>query len=165
MKTYLALIMIFSFIHSILTAEPIAIGTAAPEVVSLDDKGEKIDLGKELSSGTVLVFFYPKALTPGCTKQACSLRDNWDELQSRDVKIFGVSVDKAETQAEFKNKHSLPFTLIADTDGAVSKAFGKSLRSRHAYIFIDGKLAWSDHSAATKKQGEEVLAALDALKK
>lgn len=157
--------MIFSLMHSILTAEPITIGTAAPEVVSIDDKGDIIDLGKELSSGTVLVFFYPMALTPGCTKQACSLRDNWDELQSRDVKIFGVSVDKAKTQEKFKNKHSLPFTLIADTDGAVSKAFGKSLRSRHAYIFIDGILAWSDHSAATKKQGEEVLAALDALKK
>ena len=165
MKIYFALIMIFSFIHSILTGEPIAIGTDAPQVVSLDHKGEKIDLGKELSSGTVLVFFYPKALTPGCTKQACSLRDSWEELKSRDVKIFGVSVDTAKTQAEFRNKHSLPFTLIADTDGAVSKACGKSLRSRHAYIFKEGKLVWSDHSAATKKQGEEVLAALDALEK
>ena len=164
MKTYLTLIMIFSLVHSLLSADPIAIGTAAPKVVSLDDQGEKIDLGKELSAGTALVFFYPKAMTPGCTKQACSLRDNWDELQAREVKIFGVSSDAAETQAEFKNKHSLPFTLIADTNGAVSKAFGKGRWSRHAYIFVDGKLAWSDHSAATKKQGEEVIAALDALK-
>ena len=164
MKTYISSIMIYSFMHSLLFAEPITVGTEAPQVISLDDQGEKIDLGKELSSGTALVFFYPKAMTPGCTKQACSLRDSWDELTSREVKIFGISSDKAKTQAEFKDKHSLPFTLIADTDGAVSKAFGKGRWSRHAYIFIDGKLAWSDHSAATKKQGAEVIAALDALK-
>ena len=164
-KTYSLIFLIFSLMNHTVLAAPITVGTDAPQVTSLNEKGEEVDLGKELSSGTALVFFYPRALTPGCTKQACSLRDNWDELQSREVKIFGVSTDTAELQAEFKDKHSLPFTLIADTNGAVSKAFGKQPRSRQAYIFVDGKLAWSDYKAATAKQAEEVLAALDALEK
>ncbi len=165
MKTVFLSIMLLTFFNSLLSADPIALGTPAPELTALNDQGETIDLGAELSTGTALVFFYPKAMTPGCTKQACSLRDGWAELQARDVKIFGVSSDTAETQAEFKDRYSLPFSLIADTEGKVSSAFGKGRWSRHAYIFKDGKLAWSDLSAATSKQAEEVLAALDALEK
>lgn len=155
--------MIFSLLQSALFGEPLEIGSPAPTVKSTDDKGEIIDLGAALSSGTTLVFFYPKALTGGCTKQACSLRDAWDELQARDVQIFGVSTDTAKLQAEFRDKHTLPFTLIADTDGAVCKAFGKGRYSRQAYIFREGVLVWRDLSAATSKQAAEVLAALDEL--
>lgn len=163
MKITFTLIMILSFLSSSASAKSIALGTPAPQLTAIDDQGESFDLGAELSTGTALVFFYPKAMTPGCTKQACSLRDNWAELQEREVKIFGVSSDTAKTQAEFKNKHSLPFTLIADTDGRVSEAFGKGRWSRHAYIFKEGILVWSDLSAATKRQGEEVIEALDNL--
>lgn len=153
--------MIIPFIHSLLGGQPLEIGSPAPQIHAVTDEGESIDLGQELASGTVLVFFYPKAMTGGCTKQACSLRDAWDELSSRDVRIFGVSSDKAATQAEFRSKHSLPFTLIADTDGTVCEAFGKGRWSRHAYIFQDGKLVWRDLSASTSNQAADVLAALD----
>jgi peroxiredoxin Q/BCP len=165
MKTSITAIMIFSLLHSFLFGEPLEIGSPAPQIQATTDQGEAIDLGAALSNGTTLVFFYPKAMTSGCTKQACSLRDAWDELQERDVQIFGVSTDTAELQAEFREKHTLPFTLIADNDSAVCEAFGKGRYSRQAYIFKDGVLVWRDLKAATTEQAAEVLAALDELEK
>ena len=157
--------MIFSFLTSFLSANPLELGSQAPQLSAVTDEGEHIDFGAALSKGTVLVFFYPKAMTPGCVKQACSLRDGWETLQEREIDIYGVSSDTAATQAAFRDKHALPFTLIADTQGTVSEAFGKSKWSRQAYIFKDGKLVWRDLKASTSKQAEDVLAALDNLRK
>jgi peroxiredoxin Q/BCP len=156
-------LMIFSLLPSFLSAETLKLGSPAPQLEVLTDQGTQVDFGQALSTGTTLVFFYPKAMTPGCTQQACSLRDGWEALQARNVQIFGVSSDTAKTQAEFKNKHTLPFTLIADTDGALCEAFGKGRYSRQAYIFQDGKLVWRDLKAATSTQAQEVLAALNEL--
>lgn len=158
-------LMIFSLISSALSAKPLELGAPAPQVSTIDHEGNPIDLGAALAEGTSVVFFYPKALTPGCTKQACSLRNAWDELQAREVKIFGISIDSAATQKRFRDQHTLPFTLIADSDKAVSKAFGRHRFSRQAYIFQSGKLVWRDLKAATSAQAEEVLAALDTLQR
>jgi peroxiredoxin Q/BCP len=163
MKKLFALIMIFSFITSLLLADSLGLGSPAPQLKVLTDQGTSLDLGEALSSGTTLVFFYPKAMTPGCVKQACSLRDGWDKLQSRNVSIFGVSSDTAKTQAQFRDKYTLPFTLLADTDGQIADAFSKSRWSRQAYIFNDGILVWRDLKGATSKQAAEILAALDDL--
>lgn len=156
--------MLLSLLTNALFGSPLEIGSTPPSVQTTTHTGEPIDFGDAMSKGTVLVFFYPKAFTPGCTKQACSLRDGWDDLKEREVTIFGVSSDTAKTQAEFKEKHALPFTLIADADGEVAKAFGKSRFSRQAYLFKDGILVWRDLKAATAKQAEEVEAAIEALK-
>ena len=164
MKKLFALVMIFSLITSFLLADSLEIGSPAPQLKVLTDEGTTLDLGKALSEGTKLVFFYPKAMTPGCVKQACSLRDGWDEFQSRNVSIFGVSSDTAKTQAQFRDKYTLPFTLLADTDGQIADAFSKSRWSRQAYIFKDGILVWRDLKAATSEQATEILAALDELK-
>jgi peroxiredoxin Q/BCP len=155
--------MVFSFITSFLLANSLELGSPAPQLTVLTDQGTALDLGEALSAGTTLVFFYPKAMTPGCVKQACSLRDGWDELQSRNVSIFGVSSDTAKTQAQFRNKYTLPFTLLADIDGQIADAFSKSRWSRQAYIFKDGILVWRDLKAATSEQATEILAALDEL--
>jgi len=163
MKKLFVLVMIFSFITSFLLANSLELGSPAPQLKVLTDQGTTLDLGEALSVGTTLVFFYPKAMTPGCVKQACSLRDGWDELQSRNVSIFGVSSDTAKTQAQFRNKYTLPFTLLADTDGQIADAFSKSRWSRQAYIFKNGSLVWRDLKAATSKQATEILAALDEL--
>ena len=163
MKKLFALVMIFSLITSFLLADSLEIGSPAPQLKVLTDEGTTLDLGKALSEGTKLVFFYPKAMTPGCVKQACSLRDGWVELQSRNVSIFGVSSDTAKTQAQFRDKYTLPFTLLADTDGQIADAFSKSRWSRQAYIFKDGILVWRDLKAATSEQATEILAALDEL--
>jgi peroxiredoxin Q/BCP len=164
MKMLLSLFMVFSFITSLLLANSLELGSPAPQLKVLTDEGVTLDLGEALSAGTTLVFFYPKAMTPGCVKQACSLRDGWDELQARDVKIFGVSSDTAKTQAQFRDKYTLPFTLLADTAGKIADAFSKGRWSRQAYLYRDGKLVWRDLKAATSNQASEVLAALDELK-
>ena len=163
MKKLFVLVMIFSFITSFLLANSLELGSPAPQLKVLTDKGTTLDLGEALSVGTTLVFFYPKAMTPGCVKQACSLRDGWDKLQSRNVSIFGISSDTAKTQAQFRDKYTLPFTLLADTDGQIADAFSKSRWSRQAYIFKNGILVWRDLKAATSKQATEILAALDEL--
>ena len=155
--------MVFSFITSFSKANSLELGSPAPVIEVLTDQGTTLDLGEALSTGTALVFFYPKAMTPGCVKQACSLRDGWDELQARNVSIFGVSSDTAEKQAQFRDKYTLPFTLLADTDGRIADAFSKSRWSRQAYLFRDGILVWRDLKAATSKQAAEVLVALDEL--
>ena len=163
MKKLFILIMVFSFITSFSQANSLELGSPAPVIEVLTDQGTTLDLGEALSTGTALVFFYPKAMTPGCVKQACSLRDGWDELQARNVSIFGVSSDTAEKQAQFRDKYTLPFTLLADTDGRIADAFSKSRWSRQAYLFRDGILVWRDLKAATSKQSAEVLFALDEL--
>ncbi len=142
--------------------EPLKVGDAAPQLQAIDHTGTTIDLGAALNEGTAVVFFYPKAMTPGCTKQACSLRDSWSVLKERGVKIFGVSADSPERQQAFIDKYQLPYTLIADTEQAVCKAFKKSRWSRQAYLFQDGKLVWLDLKASTATQADDVLAALDA---
>ena len=156
--------MIFPFITSFLLANSLELGSSAPKLKVITDQGNTIDLGEALSTGTTLIFFYPKAMTPGCVKQACSLRDGWDELQARKVNIFGVSSDTTKKQAQFRDKYTLPFTLLADTDRKIANAFGKSPWSRQAYLFKDGILVWRDLKAATSKQATEVIAALDEQK-
>lgn len=163
MQICILTLMFLTMFQSLLHADELALGAKAPNVSSVDHLGKAINLTEALSEGTVLVFFYPKAMTPGCTKQACSLRDGWDELQKRQVIIYGVSSDTAKTQAEFREKHSLPFTLIADTDKSVANAFGKGRWSRQAYLFKDGVLVWRDLSAATSGQMDDVIKALDQL--
>jgi peroxiredoxin Q/BCP len=72
----------------------------------------------------VVVYFYPRDDTPGCTKQACGIRDHWGEFERRDAVVLGVSRDSATRHVKFKDKHGLPFTLLADEDHAVSEAYG-----------------------------------------
>lgn len=147
-------------------AEPLSIGSAIPVVEQKNQDGKVVKLAEAGGKGFVLVFFYPKADTPGCTKQACSLRDSYEALSEKSVKIFGVSADKEAGQKAFKDKYKLPFELLADADAKVIDAFGvpKTLgfAKRQAFLFKDGKLVWSDLSASTEKQAEDVLKYLAA---
>ncbi len=144
-----------------LHAAPLEKGAAIPEVSQQNQDGEMVDLAKAGAKGFTLVYFYPKADTPGCTKQACSLRDSYEKLTEKGVKIYGVSMDKVAAQKAFKEKYKLPFVLLADHEGKVVDAFGvpkgMGFAKRQAYLFKDGKLVWSDQSASTDKQAEDVL--------
>src|ERR1700749_5319596 len=91
------------------------LGDAIPAVAAKDQNGQEVNLG-ESKTGYTLVYFYPKAMSPGCTAQACSLRDSYTELQQKGVKVFGVSLDSVEAQKEFEQKDHLPFELLSDTD-------------------------------------------------
>jgi peroxiredoxin Q/BCP len=144
------------------SANPVNVGDPAPVASAVSDTGEKVDLSDVYSrSKYTLVYFYPKADTPGCTAQGCSLRDGYQKLSDLGVAVVGVSKDSVQAQADFKAKYRLPFTLLADTDSEVLKAFGVGkafgFSSRQAYLIHEGKVVYADHKGSTKQQADDVL--------
>ncbi len=159
---------LFSLLFGLARAEPLQVGANAPVVSAKTDAGTTLNLGDVYKQNNyTLVWFYPKALTGGCTKQGCSLRDASAELKKHGVAVIGVSTDSVEKQKEFKDKENFTYPLLADTDKAVMKAFGQGDRmmaAREAYL-IDraGKVVYYD-KGQTDKQAEMVLAFLSAKK-
>ena len=98
-------------------------GDQAPSFSGLDQGGTSHSLS-DYSGKKLVVFFYPKANTPGCTAEACDLRDNFDRFQTNNYAILGVSADSQKDQGKFKNKFEFPFPLLADEDKSVIQAFG-----------------------------------------
>jgi thioredoxin-dependent peroxiredoxin len=148
-------------------AEPLIVGTDAPDITAKNQDGAAVNFADVYTKGTTLVYFYPKAGTAGCTAQACSLRDSFADLNQKGLQIIGVSEDTVESQKKFKDEHNLPFTLIADSDGKVAEAFGvpimMGLAKRQSFIVKDGKIAWVSSQAKTKEHAQEVEAALESL--
>jgi thioredoxin-dependent peroxiredoxin len=167
MKPLLALAGLFLAMFSLSSANPVNVGDAAPLASALSDTGEKIDLADVYAKNKyTLVYFYPRADTPGCTAQGCSLRDGYEALTKAGVAVVGVSTDSVKAQAEFKAKYKLPFTLLADTEKAVLKAFGVGslfgFSARQAYLIEGGKVVYADHKGSTKQQADDVLKFLAA---
>ena len=100
------------------------IGKPAPDFTLPSTTGEPISLKQFKGKKTVILYFYPKDDTPGCTREACDLRDHTAELEAHKAVILGVSNDPIESHLAFRDKHKLPFPLLSDEDAAVSKAFG-----------------------------------------
>ncbi|MFP4362477.1 MAG: thioredoxin-dependent thiol peroxidase [Spirochaetia bacterium] len=98
-------------------------GNKAPDFTLQDQKGNSVSLS-DYKGSKVLLYFYPKADTPGCTKQACSIRDSRSELEENGVKSLGISPDKPEKQEKFDSKYSLGFPLLADTEHEVAEKYG-----------------------------------------
>ncbi len=99
------------------------VGQEAPTFTLPSDAGEEVSL-QRLRGTPVVLYFYPKDDTPGCTTQACGLRDSWSELAATGARVLGVSPDSAESHRRFRDKYALPFTLLADEDHAVAEAYG-----------------------------------------
>jgi peroxiredoxin Q/BCP len=99
------------------------VGDKVPGFSAKDQDGNTINLS-DYEGKKLIVFFYPKANTPGCTAEACNLRDNYKELQSQSYELLGVSADSQKKQASFKNKYEFPFPLLADEDHTVINTFG-----------------------------------------
>lgn len=99
------------------------VGDKAPEVLGLNEKGEEIRLSS-YAGRKIVLYFYPKDSTSGCTAQACSLRDHYTELRKAGYEVIGVSIDSAKSHLKFIEKNELPFTLIADTEKTLVEAFG-----------------------------------------
>ncbi len=164
----LALMSLFTLLFGFARAEPLKIGDKAPAISATTDEGKTLNLADVYKKNDyTLVWFYPKALTGGCTKQGCSLRDASADLKQKGVAVVGVSTDSVEKQKEFKDKNNFPFPLLADTDKKVVQAFGQSgamMASREAYL-IDkqGKVVYYD-KGQTDKQAEMVLAFLNSKK-
>lgn len=101
----------------------VEVGKKAPDFTLLDENGEKVKLS-HFKGKRVVVFFYPKAMTSGCTREACDFRDEVDAFKKRDVAVLGISKDPPEAQRRFKEKYQLPFPLLSDEDLEVQKAWG-----------------------------------------
>ena len=101
----------------------LTVGAKAPEFSLLNQAEQKVTLA-EFAGKKVLVYFYPKALTPGCTTQACGLRDSQSELKALNVEVLGISPDLPKKLAQFAEKKALNFTLLSDPDHQVAEAFG-----------------------------------------
>lgn len=133
------------------------VGEKAPDVTGKDQDGKTWKLSDYTGKKAVLLYFYPKDNTPGCTKQACGLRDEMTSLKSQGVEVVGVSMDDAASHKKFITDHNLNFTLLTDTDGKITEAFGAKMEgrnmSRRASFLIDksGKVVHvtDDRSADT----------------
>src|SRR5262250_3312655 len=104
-------------------AKDLAVGDKAPDLSLPDQSGETVSL-KDFKGKTVVLYFYPKDDTPGCTKEACSFRDANHLMQKRGIVILGVSADDVDSHTQFAEKYSLPFTLLSDTQTTVSQLYG-----------------------------------------
>lgn len=153
---------------------PIEEGKAAPAFTLPDQDGNKVALA-DLRGQDVIVYFYPKDDTPGCTKEACGFRDAWKTLQKRGVVVLGVSADAADAHTRFRKKYKLPFPLLSDVDRKVMTKYGaygekmmygkKTVGVIRSTVWIgpDGKVKkhWA-RVANAEKHPDQVLAALAA---
>ncbi len=106
------------------SAELLAEGTAAPDFTLKNQDGKDVTLSQEFKKGHVVLYFYPKDSTPGCTKEACSFRDLSEEFRREGASIFGINTDSVESHKKFHEKQKLTFSLLADPDAAVTKRYG-----------------------------------------
>jgi peroxiredoxin Q/BCP len=147
--------------------KPLELGDPAPDLVATDEEGQPVRLSDYYHEGYTLIYFFPKADTPGCTAQACSLRDEHEEFTVKNVRVLGVSADSAITRKAFRKRHQLPFKLLADEKHLLSQAFGVptllGMTHRQTFLIRGGKVVWRDLRAATRWQARDVLTALNSL--
>ena len=173
MKTTLRMsLLTFLGLAAFAKADPLAVGAPAPEISAVDQDGKTVNFKDVYAKGPTLVYFYPKADTPGCTKQGCSIRDGWSDLKAKGIQVLGVSEDKPEAQKSFQEKFKFPHTLIADSDGKVAKAFAvdmipvAGLTKRQSFLVKDGKIVWNMlKDTSTETHAADVIKAFDALPK
>ncbi len=120
---------------------PLKTGDSVPDFTLPDQEGSPVSLNSLLEKGPVVLFFYPKDDSPGCTRQACSFRDNYSALLKHGVTVAGVSRDPQDDHLSFIGKHDLPYPLLSDKDGSVHKQFGVlglfGMLSRRITFLID----------------------------
>ena len=112
-------------------AEAPKVGDKAPAITALDQDGKTVKLSDYAGKQAVIVYFYPKDNTPGCTKEACGLRDRMDELKKQNVAVLGVSMDDAASHQKFIADQKLNFPLLVDKDGKITDAFGARMTGRN----------------------------------
>ncbi len=152
-------------------AETPKVGAPAPSIEARDQDGKPWKLADQKGKSAVILYFYPKDDTPGCTKEACGLRDRLEGLNSLGVSVVGVSRDDAESHRKFREKNNLNFPLLADVDGKVTEAFGASApdrpRSRRISFLIgrDGSILHVTDVRDAQVHLDELKEAVAALKK
>lgn len=139
----------------------LAVGAEAPEFTVKDTKGSTVSLS-DFKGKTVVLYFYPKDDTPGCTKEAQGFRDAYPEYQDKDMVVLGVSMDDEASHQAFTEKYGLPFQLLADTDGAITKAYdveGGGYPQRVTYVIdAEGKISKVFEKVNTATHAQDILA-------
>lgn len=142
-------------------------GKPAPDFELESDSGERINLSS-FRGRPVVLYFYPKSDTPGCTKQACGIRDAYDAFRERGAVVLGVSTDRQASQAKFKSKYGLPFTVLADPDRRAGETYGvtkpdSAYFERSTFVIDgDGKVAKVMRRVDPERHAAQVLDALAA---
>ncbi|HAC65049.1 MAG TPA: peroxiredoxin [Cyanothece sp. UBA12306] len=142
----------------------LAVGTVAPNFTTVDDEGKTVSLS-DFKGKVVVLYFYPKDDTPGCTKEAQSFRDNYTQYQDKDMVVLGVSMDDQASHQQFKEKYGLPFQLLVDSDGKITDAYdvatiyqGQKYSNRITYIIDpEGKISYVDEKVQTATHAEDIL--------
>ncbi len=142
------------------------VGSEAPDFTTTAHSGEKVELSR-LKGKPVVLFFYPKDDTPGCTKEACDFRDSWTKLQKAGVVVFGVSTQDNTSHKAFAEKHKLPFALLPDEKGEIAKKFGVPVvdgKARRITYLIgkDGKIKHVWPKVTPVGHAAEILAQVEA---
>ena len=139
--------LVAGFASSAPAAEHLKVGDKAPLVEGKDQDGKVWKMSDEVGKKAILLYFYPKDDTPGCTKEACGFRDRISDLKKENVEVIGVSFDSPESHQKFISKFNLNFPLLADTDGKIAEAYGAKMAGRNMarrvsfLIGKDGKIA------------------------
>jgi len=147
------------------------VGDTAPDFSLLDERGLPVSLKDYLGSKVVVLYFYPKDFTPGCTAEACSFRDNYKPYQDKGAVVIGVSVDSVESHLKFAEKHNLPFSILSDSSKEVARAYGVlgigGFLAKRVTFIIDkkGKIAHVFPKVDVKQHSEEILKALEEMQK
>jgi len=140
-------------------------GKPAPDFELTSDAGETVKLS-DLRGKPVVLYFYPKDDTPGCTRQACGIRDAWGEFQKAGAEVYGISADDRSSHERFKSKYELPFTLLADPEHQLGEPYGVAQEGKSSYerstfvIDADGNVAKIMRRVNPDRHADEVLAAL-----
>ena len=158
------LIAFFSYYKISMASTELKIGDKAPEFNLPDAKGEIVNLAS-FKGNWVVLYFYPKDDTPGCTKEACSFRDDLHKLEKLGAKVVGISVDGTSSHAKFAEKYHLPFPLLADKDGKVADSYGAltnlfvlKLAKRYTYLINPkGNIAKIYQSVDTSRHSQEII--------
>lgn len=146
------------------------LGEAAPEF-SLSDQNGQMKKLSDFAGQWVVLYFYPKDDTPGCTKEACSFRDDLATLEKLGAKVIGVSIDDSDSHAKFASKYHLPFPLLADKDGKVAEAYGAlnnllviKIAKRYTFLINPaGRIAKTYLNVDTSKHSQEIIEDLKRL--
>jgi len=144
------------------------VGDDAPLFEGVTDTGEKFSLSEYVGKANIVVYFYPKDDTPGCTREACAFRDSWDKLTQRGAVVIGVSSDGVESHQAFKKKYDLPFILVSDPNNKIRELYGvKGLLLPPRVTFVidkKGKISYVYNSQLNpERHVDEALRALQAL--
>ena len=172
---YLATILVFSFLltTTILGGDMLTAGQTAPDFALKDAQGKTHKLS-DYKGKLVVLYFYPKDDTPGCTAEACNIRDNYDDLLKRNIVILGISFDDRESHQKFSEKYKLPFPILSDNDKKVAKQYGAMRGALLSFVgpkrityLIDEqqKILHVFEKVDTKNHSAQILKLLNSMKK